>query len=63
MTPIAITFPNRDPAGFTDAVKARVEEYFASRGLARTATPGMVLKTVVLLVMTFGSYALILSNR
>ncbi|MEK6597046.1 MAG: acyl-CoA desaturase [Gemmatimonadota bacterium] len=63
MTPIAITFPNRDPAGFTDAVKARVEEYFASRGLARTATPGMVLKTVLLLVMTFGSYALILSNR
>jgi linoleoyl-CoA desaturase len=59
----SITFPNRDITGFVDEVKSRVGEYFESRGLSRHATPGMVIKTVLLLAITFVPYFLILSNR
>jgi linoleoyl-CoA desaturase len=59
----AITFPNRDYTGFVEEVKARVSAYFDERGLSRHATPGMVVKTIVLLAFTFTPYALILSNR
>jgi linoleoyl-CoA desaturase len=58
-----VTFPRRDPASFGDEVKRRVAAYFEARGLSDKATAAMRLKTVVLLTATFGSYALILSNR
>ena len=59
----SITFPNRDYTGFVEEVKRRVAEYFDGRGLSRNATPGMVIKTVVLLALTFIPYALALTNR
>ncbi len=62
MTVAAVTFPSRDCARFGPEVKRRVAEYFASRGLSDKATPAMVVKTVMLLTLTFGSYGLILSG-
>jgi len=50
-------------AGFSDDVKARVAEYFASKKLSSKATPATVAKTLILLLVTFGAYGLILSNR
>ena len=63
MNAAAISFPNRDYTGFAHEVKAKVAEYFDTRGLSRNATPGMVTKTVLLLAMTFVPYGLALSNR
>jgi linoleoyl-CoA desaturase len=62
LTHVGVTFPSRDPARFGPEVKRRVAEYFSSRGLSDKATPGMVLKTITLLALTFGSYGLILSG-
>ena len=60
--PASITFPNRDYTGFAEEVKAKVAEYFDTRGLSRNATPAMVAKTVLLVALTFVPYGLILSN-
>ena len=62
MTHTGVTFPSRDPARFGPEVKRRVAEYFSTRGLSDKATPGMVVKTITLLALTFGSYGLILSG-
>jgi linoleoyl-CoA desaturase len=59
----SITFPNRDYTGFADEVKRRVAEYFDTRKLSRNATPGMVIKTILLLGLTFLPYGLALTNR
>jgi linoleoyl-CoA desaturase len=58
-----ISFPNRDYTGFAEEVKAKVAEYFETRGLSRHATPGMVIKTFVLLALTFIPFVLALTNR
>jgi linoleoyl-CoA desaturase len=50
-------------SAFAAEVKQRVEARFAERGLSRHADWRMVLKTVVLLALTFGAYGAILSNR
>lgn len=63
MSAVGITFPNRDVSGFVAEVKARVAAYFEAAGKSRHATPGMVLKTALLLLLFFGPYGLILSNR
>ena len=55
-----ITFPARDAEAFVRDVKREVSEYFEARGLSTKATAGMVLKTVALVLLTFGSYALLL---
>jgi len=39
-----------------------VSAYFEERGLSDKATPGMVLKTVALVMVTFGSYGLIMTG-
>lgn len=56
-------FAPGDPAGFGDDVKRRVAEYFESRRLSPKANAAMVLKTFLILGITFGAYGLILSNR
>jgi linoleoyl-CoA desaturase len=61
--PASITFPNRDYTGFAEEVKAKVAEYFDTRGLSRNANPAMVVKTVLLLALTFVPYGLALTNR
>ncbi len=60
MTATGISFPARDLAGFSSAVKREVDDYFARTGLSTKANAAMVLKTVLLLGGTFGCYFLIL---
>jgi linoleoyl-CoA desaturase len=47
---------------FAREVKAAVGEYFERNGLSRHANGAMVVKTVVLLALYFGSYGLIVSG-
>ena len=63
MSTIRVTFPNRDAASFSDDVKARVADYFTSRGISDKADWRMVLKGLILLAVTFVPYGMILSNR
>jgi len=58
-----IRFAKREPARFVEEVKGGVERYFAETGRSTKANGPMVLKTVVLLALTFGAYGAILSNR
>ncbi|HEU4726190.1 MAG TPA: fatty acid desaturase, partial [Candidatus Eisenbacteria bacterium] len=44
-------------------MKRRVADYFESRRISPKANASMVVKTILLLVVTFGSYGLILSNQ
>lgn len=55
-----ITFPPKAGANFAAEVKREVDQYFATTGLSPKANVAMVVKTVVLLVVTFGSYFLIM---
>lgn len=48
---------------FDDDLKSRVDAHFAARGRSSKATPGMVLRTVLLLGTFYGAYALLLTNR
>jgi linoleoyl-CoA desaturase len=62
LSAVGITFPNRDVTGFNSEVKERVAAYFEGANRSRHATPGMVLKTFLLLALFFVPYGLILSN-
>jgi linoleoyl-CoA desaturase len=57
-----IRFRQRGVELFIPEVKQRVAEYFAQTGRSTKADARMVLKTVLILTVTFGSYALIMSN-
>jgi linoleoyl-CoA desaturase len=56
------SFPVRDGNTFLTEVRAAVERHFAQQGMSPRATPGMVLKTVLLLSMTVVPYLLILTG-
>ncbi len=58
-----IQFTSTDAKAFARDVRARVAEYFESTGRSRHADWRMVLKTIILLSLTFGSYGLIMSGR
>ena len=47
---------------FAREVKACVNDYFARNRLSRHANAAMVVKTVVLVALYFGSYGLIVSG-
>ena len=55
-----IKFAKPDTARFFADVKTRVAAEFERTGRSTKADAGMVAKTVILLTLTFGSYALIL---
>ena len=57
-----ITFPTPDPPSFMSEVKQRVSDYFESRRLSSKCNATTIAKTVILVVATFGSYALILTG-
>jgi len=59
---VRVTFPSKDVLGFAEDVKGRVAEYFAAKGISPKANASVVIKTVVLLAVTYGAYGLILSN-
>ena len=55
-----IKFAKPDTARFFADVKTRVAQEFERTGRSTKADAGMVAKTVILLTLTFGSYALII---
>lgn len=57
-----VTFNNRSSREFSKTVKQRVDQYFNENGLSRHANLQMVVKTVVILTLFLGSYALIISG-
>lgn len=63
MTATAITFPRRGAEEFIRDVKTRVAGHFTATGQSTKADWTMWLKTAILLVMVFGSYAAIMTNR
>jgi linoleoyl-CoA desaturase len=57
-----IHFPTGDGSAFIKEVRVRVTDYFKQTGLSQKANTAMVVKTVIILAVTFGSYALILTG-
>ncbi|QDG49798.1 acyl-CoA desaturase [Persicimonas caeni] len=57
-----VTFDNRDNRDFATAVKTRVDTYFKERGMSKHANGAMIVKTLVLFGLYFGSYGLIISG-
>ena len=55
-----IRFSNKDAKAFVKEVRSRVDDYFAETGKSRNANASAWIKTVVMLTLTFGSYALIM---
>ncbi len=58
-----VRFTGQDATLFIKEVKERVDDHFTSAGRSTKADARMVIKTIVLLTMTFGSYGLIMSNQ
>lgn len=57
-----VVFDTTDPHPFAAEVKLRVAEYFESHNLSPNANASMVVKTTVILGLTFGSYALLFTG-
>jgi linoleoyl-CoA desaturase len=55
-----VTFNNKLSREFSATVKKRVNDYFENAGISKHANAQMVLKTLILLMLYFGSYLLIL---
>lgn len=58
-----VTFNNRQSREFGQTVKKRVNAYFEEHNLSKHANAQMVIKTIVLLSLYFGSYAIIISGN
>lgn len=58
-----VRFSNHEATLFTQEVKARVADYFEKTGRSPKANLWMGLKAVIFISITYGAYALILSNR
>lgn len=58
-----IRFAPRGKMTFISEVRAEVDRYFEESGKSRHANFSMVLKTVLILTLTFGSYGLIISGH
>ena len=52
----------RDAVGFIADVKTAVAAYFVDRDLSQNADLGMMIKTAIILAVTVGAYALLLTN-
>ena len=57
-----VVFAKVPASAFTREVKDGVAAYFRERGISDKADSEMILKTVILLTLIFGSYTLMLSN-
>lgn len=57
-----VRFLKAEKGGFYDVLKARVNDYFETNNISRHANGEMILKTVLILTVFFGSYLLLLSN-
>lgn len=64
MAPVEkVTFNNSTSREFGRTVKKRVNQYFEKNDLSKHANLEMVVKTVILLTVYYGSYALIISGQ
>jgi linoleoyl-CoA desaturase len=61
--PEKISFTGTAPGDFAREMKTKVERYFTARNVSQHANWLMVLKSFALLALTFGPYALILTNQ
>lgn len=59
---VAVKFSNKSAKDFIRDLKQRVNAYFEEEGISRKANGQMVLKTVIILALTFGPYALIMTG-
>ncbi|MEZ4701741.1 MAG: acyl-CoA desaturase [Rhodothermales bacterium] len=59
----AVKFDNQQSQSFVSDLKKRVNAYFDTHQISRKANGAMFFKTFAMLLMTFGPYALILTNR
>ncbi len=57
-----VTFNNKIDREFSKTVKRRVKDYFKENNLSEYANASMVIKTITLLVLYFGAYALIMTG-
>ena len=55
-----VKFVNIKGTDFLTTLKSRVDQYFEENGISRNANGWMVLKTIAMLTMLLGPYALIL---
>ena len=60
--PRAVSFAPPGSSPFVSEVKREVAEYFASRGLSDKANAAMIAKTVIMLALVVGPYALLISG-
>ncbi len=58
-----VTFNNKIDKEFSRTVKRRVNHYFEKRNLSQHANASMVIKTITLLGLYFGAYALIMTGQ
>lgn len=57
-----VKFSNATAKPFVRELKRRVNAYFAAKGISEKADARMIRKTIAMLALTFGPYALILSG-
>ncbi|MDH4262987.1 MAG: acyl-CoA desaturase [Spirochaetia bacterium] len=57
-----IKFTNKDKTEFFKTLKQRVDDYFKTNGIKKTANGKMIIKTMIMLLIFFVPYALILSK-
>jgi len=62
METVTVKFSNKTEKAFFKELKQRVNAYFEERGLSQKANGAMVLKTITILTLTFGAYALIMTG-
>jgi linoleoyl-CoA desaturase len=60
MQEVKVKFNNRKSATFAAALRANVNQYFTDNNISTYANRAMVIKTIVLLTMSFGPYFLIM---
>ncbi|HBX67658.1 MAG TPA: acyl-CoA desaturase, partial [Balneolaceae bacterium] len=54
---------NKIDKEFSKTIKTRVKEYFKENNLSEHANASMVFKTIILLTLYFGAYALLISGQ
>ena len=63
MNTVSIKFSNKEATQFIKELKSQVQAYFDDQKISKKANGQMVLKTIMMLLLTFGPYALIMSNQ
>lgn len=58
-----VTFNNSTSREFSKTVKKRVDQYFSENNISKNANTQMVVKTILVMGLFYGSYALIISGQ